>query len=192
MKKTLLTLLVIFTATFYVLGQTEKGKKMAGGSVGINFGSSHNEFSGTKGPKMKFFYIDFEPKAAYFILDGVAVGLELDLSRDVDDYSDVKETYNSITIGPFARYYHPTNFFGEVSLGFGGGKLKEEEEGETDEAKYSIFEWSLGAGYAFFINDNASIEPMITYSRSTENNSDADYKYKLGEMMIEVGFNYYF
>lgn len=102
------------------------------------------------------FTINVSPKAAYFIMDNLSVGLELTILSNKETQEDAilgdKETTTSgFAIGPFARYYFNNGFFGEALVGLGsqkttldGGLLG------NNELKSSTFGFRVGAGYAFF------------------------------------------
>src|SRR5699024_4323653 len=167
--------------------QTEQGGIMAGGSVGLNFGNYYGEYDGNKGEKTKTTNIAVMPKVGYFVADGLAVGLGLNLNSLSEKDDDDKFTASTFLISPFARYYSSVGLFGDVSVGLGSEKSK---YNDNDPDKDKIFGWSLGAGYAIFLNDNVSIEPMVSYnSISYTDGDDSKDKFKSGQFMIQVGFN---
>src|SRR5690606_6866030 len=128
--------------------QTGQGKIMAGGSMGINFGNSFSEYDGTKGPKTKNFGFSATPKIGYFVIDGLAAGLSLDITSETskmdEDGMDYKASFTSFSVGPFVRYYSSVGLFGEAALGLGSTKSKREGTGIPYEGKSKIFGWSLG------------------------------------------------
>lgn len=195
MKKTLLSLAAALLLIGGANAQTEQGKIMAGGSLGVSFGNTYNEYDGTKGAEYKNSTFSLTPKVGYFFIDGLAAGLEVNLDLQTqkidEDGMDYKGTSSTFLVGPFARYYSSVGLFGDASIGFGSSKFKEEETGQEDgESKSNLFGWSLGAGYAIFLNDNVSIEPMISYNKFTfTDGDDSKDKNKQGQFLIEVGFN---
>lgn len=189
MKKLLLSLAACVMIIAGAQAQTEQGGIMAGGSVGLNFGSYHGEYDGNKGDKTKTFDINFAPKIGYFVSDGLAVGLGINLNShsEKEDGDDDKYTSNTFLISPFVRYYSSVGLFGDASIGIGSQKSKYGSDGES---KDNVFGWSLGAGYAIFLNDHVSIEPMISYNHmGLTDGDDSKYKTKVGQIMIQVGFN---
>lgn len=142
---------------------------MVGSSIGgLNFsGSSTN--------------VSFYPRAGYFVVDNLAVGLSI--------YVDYSSTSNnggstSLGVGPFVRYY------------FGDGKLKPLLEanfnyihgsykyfnGQTTESD-SYTNASLKGGVAYFISDNVSIDGIVGYTRDLQSGMG-----NLGSIGISFGF----
>jgi len=188
MKKILLSLVAVVMVIAGANAQTEQGGIMAGGSIGLNFGSYYGEYDGNKGDKTKTTNIAVMPKVGYFVTDGLAVGLGINLNSlsEKEDGDDDKYTSSTFLISPFARYYSSVGLFGDVSVGIGSQKDKYGD----NEDKENVFGWSLGAGYAIFLNDHVSIEPMVSYnSLSLTDGDDSKNKLKTGQFMIQVGFN---
>src|SRR5690606_7120673 len=91
----------------------KQGNWMIGGSVG-SLGYSFESES---------FNIQLNPRAGYFITDGVAIGAQANLGfRSVKDADNVW----GYGIAPFVRYYFPGGasatgrFFGQGDIGIGG------------------------------------------------------------------------
>lgn len=171
--------------------QTGKGKFMMGGSLAVNFGNTKAQYDGTKLSEVKQFSALLEPHVGYFVTDGLAVGLGIGLNNSTEKYdSDNKDTQNALLVSPFARYYTPVGLFGEASVGLGSVNLIEQYEGEKDEFKSGVFGWSVGVGYAIFLNEHVSLEPSFSYnSVITTADEDSKFKTKTGLFMIAVGFN---
>src|SRR5690606_15527044 len=187
MIKILLSLMLSAMVIVGANAQTEQGGIMAGGSIGLNFGSYYDEYDGNKGDKVKTTNIAVMPKVGYFVADGLAVGLGLNLNSLSEKDDDDKFTASTFLISPFARYYSSVGLFGDVSVGLGSEKNK---YNDNEPNKDKIFGWSLGAGYAIFLNDHVSIEPMVSYNNySYTDADDSANKVKTGQFMIQVGFN---
>lgn len=132
--------------------------------------------------------IQLNPKAAYFIQNRWAVGAGVSL--DIQKVNGSSTTQTNWAITPFTRYYFSDNqvdnllnngaFFGEGSLGFGGNNSG--GGSTTNGVKYGI-----GAGYAYFITNNVSVEGLLKFDGITgggNNSSD-------GDLSLGVGFNIY-
>lgn len=87
------------------------------------------------------FVLDLSPSAAYFVIDNLAVGANLSLT--------IADGYTGFGIGPFVRYYLDMGVFGQAGLQY-----------VNQDALGSYTRFSVGAGYAFFLNDAVSIEPV--------------------------------
>lgn len=120
------------------------------------------------------------------------VGAGLSFSSATTKFDDDDE-YKSSTFSfvPFARYYLPQGLFGHVELGPGSSKNKwVYDDGGGDEYKYKSFTWSVGAGYAYFLNDHVAVEPMVSYQATTySSNEDTDLKDKYGVITFQIGFS---
>ncbi|UII30989.1 porin family protein [Fulvivirga ulvae] len=191
MKKTLLAVIMVAAVVSFAQAQTEQGSILAGGSVSMEFENNKRETGSTTVDRGNSFYASFNPNVGYFFMDGLAVGLELGVSSSTfkADQSDYESRNTSLSFGPFVKYYHKSNFFGLGSFAVGSAKSEVDDNG-TSEVKYGLFNWRLGAGYAVFLNDHVSLEPMLSYGSNTLKNKDADPEIKTLDngLMISVGF----
>ncbi|MCD4694946.1 MAG: porin family protein [Bacteroidales bacterium] len=214
--KTILSLAVLFFIYTAVNAQVDKGKFLFGASSNMNalFGSSKVETtqSGTTtktdGPKTVNFNIT--PTFGYFIIDGLAAGLFFDIDMDnckyeqelqTGDNVDLIDNISTMMVGPFIRYYinlGKIKPFVEGSIGFGSMKNKYEYLDWTsgtsytikeEEDKYSIFNWGLGAGVAFFLSDNVALDLMLGYNSMNTNYKDDDNDFEYKNMMSSFGLN---
>lgn len=150
----------------------QKGNWIVGGSVGALGYSFESEN----------FNINLMPKAGYFISDGIAVGLGLDLG-----FSTVKGGENiwGYGIKPFVRYYFPEGasktgrFFGQGDLGITGAT-----EGTAD----TSFAFGINMGYAHFITSTVALEVTAGYNYSKSESANAVAQNGLG---AAVGFQIY-
>ncbi|WP_033564011.1 hypothetical protein [Sphingobacterium sp. SYP-B4668] len=149
----------------------EQGNWMIGGSIG----SIGYSFEG------KSFNAGINPRAGYFVTDGLAIGAEALLGL-----TTVKDEDNlwSYGIAPFVRYYFPGGasstgrFFGHGSVGIAGSSPG---DGATITAGANV-------GYAHFITQTVALEAMAGYNYSKANISGADKATGLG---VSVGFQIY-
>lgn len=195
MKRTWTLLVVLFVVHFSgVFSQTEKGQVLLGISsrysltpaeVGISlpdmmslgfstikFKSDDDNLDASE--TIKFNCFNLMPKAGYFVIDNLAVGIDLQLAM----YS-MKETYDSYTYndrgtvfsaGPFLRYYYPVNKimpYLEAGGSFGSSISKYEYENEEDEYKMSMNSFSAGAGISAPLGDKVALDLMLAYLSMT-------------------------
>lgn len=150
----------------------KKGNWIVGGSIGALGYSFESEN----------FNINVMPKAGYFISDGIAVGLGVNLG-----FSTVKGGDNiwGYGIKPFVRYYFPEGasstgrFFGQGDLGITGAN-----EGNSD----TSFAFGLNLGYAHFITNTVALEVTAGYNYSKSDAANAVAQNGLG---AAVGFQIY-
>src|SRR5690606_7480967 len=149
----------------------KQGSWMVGGSI-VSLGYS---------VEGKSFNINVNPRAGYFVTDGLAIGAQANLG-----FTSVKDADNEwgYGISPFVRYYFPGGasatgrFFGQGDIGIGGSSAG------------SDVSLNLGAnvGYAHFITQTVALEAMFGYNYSKANIDAANKQSGLG---VSVGFQIY-
>lgn len=199
--KYLKRLLVAFTLSVFVLSvnaQTVAGKFLLGGSSSMDFSSSTQKYKtddddGTDGKLIQF---SLTPLAGYFVVDGLAVGLQLeyDIYSYKDEDDDERFTQSVFMFSPFVRYYYgtaPIKPFAEIALGVGSQKIKEPDyfgEG-TQTSTSGIFGFQFKLGAAYFLNDNVSIDAGIGFARATSKpKEDNDVNYR--DIASGIGFEF--
>lgn len=174
--------------------QIEKGKILASGSLGFNFSNYRDIENGVTESDSKSTSFWLEPRGGIFITDALMVGTAIELSAGMTKYDDGdKYSYSSVSFTPFVRYYLPQMFFIQLELGPGISTDKwDYDSGTDDKDKYSLLVWSIGAGYAYFLNDNVSVEPIISYSSTNyTDRNNTNQKDKYGTLGFQVGLSIY-
>ena len=137
---------IVFAAS----AQISKGAILMRGSSNLGF-TSFNEDAGD------YTQFNLDVKGGYFIMDNLALGLNLGFSS-VDLGDSGKETDTGF--GVFGRYYFNGKIFGGV--GFNSVKVKFESDSFDSESTVSVI--PIEVGYAAFLNDVVAIEPSVNYS----------------------------
>ena len=163
--------------------QTSQGKILVGASSTLSFIGTGTDFFtiGYMSAKYKSDVDEFDesdqnlilnlsPKVGYFVIDNLALGLDVTLS--LSNSNNGGGEYESNTIfgtGPFIRYYIPTSkvlpFF-EVNSIFGTSKSKK----GTYEYKSSIFSIGGGIGAAVPLGDKVIFDVLAGYNSMTIKN----------------------
>lgn len=202
LKQTLLTLGFAFFAlsTFAQddFSARKKGTFLTNGSINIHHTTRNIELNDNN-DKSDTFTVNINPKIGYFIIDDLAIGLDLTLISNNEtqssEFGDIETKTTGFGIGPFARYYFANGFFGEALVGLGSTKVKSTSGllGER-EIKSSTFGFRVGAGYSFLLGDHVAIEPTVNYSWEDINPKDApsDYKETLSSIFLGIGISAYF
>jgi hypothetical protein len=168
MKKTVLTILALSLLS-PAFAQFTKGRMLAGGSIGfssINDKSSTGSTTSTVGTTTSF---TFSPNFGYFIIDRVAVGGNMAYTTSKDNGNNgTSDKASSFVLSPLARYYLDHRIFVQGTFGFGSGKDVSTSPTLSSTTRYGIGQWSLGVGYAYFLNDHVAIEPIIKYQSQAE------------------------
>nr|WP_321230634.1 outer membrane beta-barrel protein [uncultured Psychroserpens sp.] len=198
MKK-LLLVSILFCSTINALAQdkekttnpTDKGHFIVDGSVYFSTNNSKSEPSEFENEN-KSFAVGISPKAAYFIMDRLALGLETSFtySDQESNYGDQESSSNnkSISVGPFLRYYLINGFFGQASIGFGTSK---NNSSNGSESTANTFRYQLGLGYAIFLNQHISIEPLLSYQHSKFSSSNSSSESTSNGFTLGAGFSIY-
>ncbi len=150
----------------------QQGNWIVGGSLG----SLGYSFEGES------FNVNLNPRAGYFVSDGLAVGLGADLG--LATFSGDQDNLWSYGVAPFVRYYFGQGssstgrFFGQGEVGIAGYS-----NGSGADLKFGI-----GAGYAHFITQSVALEAMLGYNYSKGTMASATAQSGLG---VSLGFQIY-
>ncbi len=171
MKKIVFCLLTVTALATRTQAQTEKGDWLVGGNMTINTTSGNSQFT-------------LQPSAGYFFAHNFAAGAEFLLS--FGKFGDEKTT--TVGIGPFARYYFDLKEghfkpLLHASIDFANQTTKIPVGGSTVKTSNSVTSFFIGAGGAYFINDNVALEGIAGYNNSKVENLSAQ-----GGFLFRVGF----
>lgn len=197
MKNTFAFLLFAFLfATGF--SQTEKGTVLISGATGLQLQSSTARFidDGVTQTKEKIRSFSILPSVGYFVIDNLALGLQGSIGSQTTIEED-EDKYRRVTamLLPTVSYYIPTGGsvspFGQVGIGFGVETDSYLPDGGTKQTfTYSGLAWNAGAGVAIFLNDFASLNIGLQYSKtSLTNPDDTTRKFKQGNLGGNLGFS---
>lgn len=178
MKKTLVTTFVcLFFFSIATKAQIQKGNIMVGGDI-----ANLNLTLGGGGA----FQVNVDPKMAFFIRDGVALGGYLDFGLSTAKGAGTTTNYG---VGALGRYYvsdpkveilkHGRLFF-EANVGVQGVSLS----GGSNTTGLGL---GIGPGYAYFLTENIGLETLLKYNGIVGFGSQA-YRSNIG---LGVGFQIY-
>ncbi len=181
MKK-LSLLLFMLSASIISLAQTEQGNLFLGGSGTASRTVNKQIVGGSVSFEDINIDISFSPLVGYFVADGIVVGGAVQLTSQRQypkgqPDSDFKS--GTVQFGPFARYYHSSDYFGEAVITFGNTG--------SEGFKNTLTNWSVGVGKAIFFNEFVAIEPMIVYQSSTVKFGPDDKNVNAGPA-VKLGF----
>jgi Outer membrane protein beta-barrel domain len=148
--------------------QTSKGDWLIGGLLELNTAKNNTTF-------------EFSPNAGYFLLDNFALGAKLVFAYN--ELGDLNVT--SFGIGPFARYYFSKKNikpFLAADFDYQNQKFKTSIGSSTENA----FNFFLGGGVAFFINENVAVETLLGYKHNKVKEEEGS-----GGVNLKVGFQVY-
>jgi len=176
MKKLLLSALAVCAFTFSNAQETETSSALSKGSIVVEantaFGTAHAANTG-----FAFSSRDGEStynlglEGGYFIMDNLALKAGLGFGGD----SAADSSTFSYKVG--AKYYVMGQF--PVSLDLNGATIKDYDE--------NPMYLGIGAGYAWFVADNISVEPGVRYNATMNDKYDEE-----GNFQLNVGFALHF
>lgn len=170
-----------------------------GNTAGLSFGSSWSS-NGTTSDKDKYTRWNLTPKVGYFIIDGLAAGLNINLRGESSRGSDDKYSFSTTTFGPWVRYYAMQWTlcggrlipFAEGKAAWGNYKDKYTSGSSTYTDKESLSEYAIGPGLVLFIADYISLDMMIAYKKVTWKWDDAGESAKYHDSVFGFTFGFSF
>jgi opacity protein-like surface antigen len=116
---------------------------------------------------------NFKPTIAWFVTDGFAIGIAMDYESSKNEYEDYETKESTLMIGPSLTYFFGSSnvkpyLFGEYM--FGNSKMEHKEGNTTNDSEVKMNGWALGGGFAFFLNQNISLNLGLGYAEISGEN----------------------
>jgi hypothetical protein len=171
MKSGLTFIVLLCLSSTLVFGQLEKGNLFIQGSSSLGFYAEKYTYiaGGTSTESSKSTHFGFKPKAGYFIIDNLPVGLAINFNTNSNkniSNSD-KSSSTNLSFGPFARYYFlkldKLCPMAEISVNLGSDISKSTYSGYKSDKKYGVFEFNLGVGASYFVTDHIAFDVLLSY-----------------------------
>jgi outer membrane protein len=194
-----------------------KGTISAGGSLGINTGSSKTTNNGTVGNENSNFGFNIGLQGQYFLTDKISLGAGLGFASNSNtnktpNISEVTISNTNFDFGVFGRYYlmldDKFGFFGQARVSLGTGTSTNETKNipanttVKNEGTNSNFGINLTPGLVYFptprIGLEASIGNVLGFNSTTQesgNNKTTSSQISLlnvNTLSFNIGFMYYF
>lgn len=184
--------------------QTEKGSWVVSGKTGLGFNSVNTKYKvegkSYDGPKVSTFSIT--PSIGYFVIDNLAVGLDLQFvstkTTFKNDQFDMNvDTKNStFTVMPNATYYFATgsSFRPYVGAGVGYGSVTSTELYNDKETTKGGLAWGAKGGFVYLLNSTVGLDLGVGYnSLSTkETVQNTEVKTNTGGLGVNLGVSVFF
>lgn len=182
--KRLLFVLLISTATPSVFAQF-----LPAGSI-IGTGSFSFMTEKYKDSEDKGSSFNINPSAGYLAMDNLVVGANILYSSSTSKNDEIDYSFksNSISIGPWVRYYLDQGVFVHGLYNFGSSKSTTDFATSEIENKNGLSQFQVGVGYAARITDTVLFEPVIGYYSDTTKDKETDDKSTYGGLFISGGF----
>ena len=187
MKKTsLLTVGLIIISIGMLNAQTNQGNFLLGlssdiFSLGYTTTKTKSDAGGSEEAD-KSFNVNLSPKIGYFLIDNLAIGLDLGVEFVTINSGDYNHSGTYISAGPFVRYYVPTSkvlpFF---ELGGSIGSM------DTN----NVIKYGGGIGLAAPLGERVMVDVLAGYHSVTykdrEDNADNERRV-MGTLGLNIGF----
>jgi outer membrane protein len=203
MKQKLILLSILITIfTFAVSAQTEKGSISISGRSSFEGAYFSNRIKGANinisdryAMSVDGYSITITPSIGYFVIDNLSVGAQSSFSITDGDYQSKTSQF---VLMPTVAYYFPTKGpvkpFVAIGAGYTNISMELSLQGSNvDNMSFGGFAFAGGAGAAFFVRNNISIDLMLEYAEvSAKYSKDSSYKYSTKGLGGSIGFSFYF
>ena len=215
MKKMIAVFVLCAFAYSLSLGQTSKGRVLLGVSSNFSIPGIGNEITGSGSNLLtighttvksksdsfddsdptKITGLNLLPKIGFFVIDNLAVGLDINLATTTSKSgsSDDKYTMSLLSAGPFVRYYIPSEnvlpFF-EAGGSFGAITTKYKSGGNESKDKSGANTFWGGVGLAVPVGDRVTFDVLAGYNSLTikdKEDNDDNYRTIVGTLGIKIG-----
>lgn len=161
-------------------------------TIGFSTMKSKSDTYGTS-DAVKTTTFNLIPKVGYFVIENLAVGIDVNVATSSEKEGDYKNTQTLLSAGPFVRYYIPTEKvwpFAELGGSLGSLKNKYDSGTSDSESKSSANSIWGGAGIAVPVGNHVTFDGLVGYKSITvkdKENNDDNYRTIMGTVGIEVG-----
>ncbi|QHI36075.1 hypothetical protein IMCC3317_14280 [Kordia antarctica] len=192
MKKIILAAVAIFGFAFTANAQTEQGKWVISGSTSISFATTNLtlEFEGEEiSDDAKASIFSFTPSVGYFVINNLAVGLDLSFSSAKNDDGTTDVTTSSFSSILGGTYYFEAGDKFKPFVGLGAGLIST-SSGDDDVLKSNGLALRGKGGVAYFVNESLSVDFSVLYLNTNQKNKENnDLVSKNSSLAVGLGFS---
>jgi outer membrane protein len=183
--------------------QMTKGDWVISGNTGAGFNSINTTVKvgseSADGPKVTTFSVS--PSVGYFVINKLAVGIELGYTTATTKYEGIKATTSSFSVMPTATYYFTNDSKFVPFLGAGIGYASVKNSGETDfmgisasdETTTDGLAWKVKGGVTYMATQSLGVNLGVSYDQfsNKETYMNTDVKTNVKTFGVNVGFSYF-
>ncbi|WP_312901131.1 OmpW family outer membrane protein [Chryseobacterium taichungense] len=183
--------------------QMTKGDWVISGNTGFGFNNVNTTVKvggqSADGPKVSTFSIT--PSVGYFVIDKLAVGIDLGLTSATTKYEGAKATTTSFSVMPTATYYFANDSKFVPFLGAGIGYASVKNKGEinvmglstSDDNTTDGLAWKVKGGVTYMATQSLGINLGVSYDQfsNKETIMNTDVKTNVKTFGVNVGFSYF-
>ncbi|WP_347219753.1 OmpW family outer membrane protein [Chryseobacterium sp.] len=191
--------------------QMTKGDWVISGDTGMGFNNITTTVkaggNSVDGPKVNTFSIT--PSVGYFVIDKLAVGIELGYVNTTNKYKGLKSTNSTFSVMPTATYYFTNSsklvpFLG-AGIGYASNKTKYSfykdinNEGfdpllmQDTETTADGLAWKVKGGVTYMATSSLGINLGVSYDQfsSKETVMNTEVKTNINTFGVNIGFSYF-
>ncbi|KFF74421.1 membrane protein [Chryseobacterium sp. P1-3] len=183
--------------------QMTKGDWVISGNTGFGFNSVTTTVKvggqSADGPKVST--ISLTPSVGYFVIDKLAVGIDLGLTSATTKYQGVKATTTSFSVMPTATYYfaNESKFVPFLGAGIGYASVKNKGNvtlggvSSSDESTTDGLAWKVKGGVTYMATQSLGINLGVSYDQFSNKQTyyGMDVKTNVKTFGVNVGFSYF-
>lgn len=183
--------------------QMTKGNWVVSGNTGAGFNSVTTTFKAEglseDGPKASTFSIT--PSVGYFVMDKLAVGIDLGYTTNTTKYEGSKSTVSSFSVMPNATYYfaNGSKLVPFLGAGIGYASIKNSESVDfmgisgDDSTTTDGLAWKVKGGVTYMATQSLGINLGVSYDQfsNKETYYNVDVRSNVNTFGVNVGFSYF-
>ncbi|OBW42353.1 OmpW family protein [Chryseobacterium sp. MOF25P] len=183
--------------------QMSKGDWVISGNTGMGFNNVNTTFKAEgqseDGPKVSTFSVT--PSVGYFVIDKLAVGIDLGFTTATTKYDGEKTTTTSFAVMPTATYYfaNDSKFVPFLGAGVGYASVKNKASvdfmgvSESEEVTTDGLAWKVKGGVTYMATQSLGINLGVGFDQfsNKESYEGIDLKTKVSTFGVNVGFSYF-
>jgi outer membrane protein len=187
--------------------QMTKGDWVISGNTGLGFNSTNTntKVNGTKVDETKESSFSITPSVGYFVIDGLAVGIDLGFNSQTIKEDRDKVTISTFSVMPTATYYFKTGgkfvpFLG-AGIGYSSSKIKYNFNDsivdpllfDNTETTTDGLAWKVKGGVTYMATQSLGINLGLGFDQfyNKETYSNVEYKTTRSNFGVNVGFSYF-
>lgn len=179
--------------------QMTKGDWVISGNTGIGFNSinTKTKVAGESFDGTKVSTFSVTPSVGYFVIDKLAVGIDLGFTSITTKDDGDKTTLSNFSVMPTATYYFANSsklvpFLG-AGIGYASNKTKETYTGGSDEYTADGLAWKIKGGVTYMATQSLGINLGVSFDQfsNKETYLGTEFKNNVNTFGVNVGFSYF-
>lgn len=183
--------------------QMTKGDWVISGNTGMGFNNVNTTYKAegesADGPKVSTFSLT--PSVGYFVIDKLAVGIDLGFTTATTKFEGAKSTTTSLAVMPTATYYFANDSKFVPFLGAGIGYASVKNKGSVDvmgvsesmESTTDGLAWKVKGGVTYMATQSLGINLGLSYDQfsNKETYFGTELKTNVKTFGANIGFSYF-